>query len=271
MNFRSILISVLALCVFESALGAVEKPMNIETLRTQMKAALDHRCLVVTGTVISKVDGKPLSTTSFTGRFKRPSQWLITWQDTGLDTFKLWGEVWGDGITSHLRFAGKKDVQTSTNTQMTIATATGISQGIAPWLHALFHGQLQALIPDDGNVSTEGEKTIVTAQPRAGNSQKIITSHGLLTGAGTVMDTSKSTRDEEFVPDDATLITVIEGQGGIATPEKLAEVRVMLAEANAVMKTSTPVFSSTYEFTWQVDRELTAEELLPDASHSPPE
>ena len=271
MNIRSFLIALLAICTFDSALSAAEEIMNIEALRTQMKAALNHPCLVVTGTVISKVDGKPLSTTSFTGRFKRPSQWLITWQDSSIGPFRPFGEVWGDGITSHLRFAGGSDVQTSTNTQMTIASATGISHGIAYWFYDLFHGQLQTIIPDDGIVSSEAERIIVTAQPRAGYSQKMITSHGLITGAETVADMSKESREAERVPDDATLITVIEGQGGKATPEKLAEMRDMFAEMNAARKPSTSIFTSSYVFTWQVDRELTAEELLPDASHSPPE
>ena len=270
MNTLIALVAACGICTYCSALIAAEENMAIDVIRTRMKSALNHPCLVVTGTVVTLMDGNPLSTTSFTGRFKKPSRWMITWQDTGTRTFKPSGTVWGDGTTSHLLSTGSKEVETTTDIPMTIAAATGISHKIAPWLYGLFHGQLRDIVPDHGAVSQVDGSFIVSAEPRAGHTLRVTISHDLIAAAETISDTSKAERVDEPEFDDQQATKLIERQGEKATPEKITKIREMIAHAHAAMAKSTSVFSSSYVFQWQLDRELNDAELLPSSMSDQP-
>lgn len=262
MTPSSLIIAACGLLLCASVASAADAPGELAAVRAEVASALDRPCLIVTGTVVTLVDGRPLSTSTFTGRFKKPAGWLITWQDAGIGTFKPTGTVWGDGAQSHLRFTGGGAVQTTTDAEMTIAAATGISHSIAPWLHGLFHGRPGAVLADDGVVSQAEGKTIVTVEPHTGRSTRVTISHHLITGAETITDSAKLGPVPKL--DEAQIIKVIETRGEKATPEKIAELREMFAKAQASMAASTSVFTERYVFQWQLDGTVSDAQLMPE-------
>jgi hypothetical protein len=249
--------------VLAPVLIAAEDVMDITTLRHQVVSNLNHPCLIVTGTVATLVDGKPLSTTAFEGRFKKPALWSIRWWDIGEKSFKTSGVVWGDAVDSHLWFSGSKAVESGADVQMTIAAATGISHGIAPWFYGLFHGDLDELLPLNAVLSRRADLLLADVPERLGYTAQIRVLNGLVIGAETVTDTSQRPDIEEPVFDDAQAKKIIERQGEVATPDKIAHLRDVIAQANASMKNSRSIFKATYIFNWKLDQSLKDADLIP--------
>lgn len=266
----SLMIALCGLCLFASALRAADDNADLAAVRAQVAKALDQPSLVVSGTVVTLNNGKPMTTTTFTGRCRKPAHWLITWQDTGGGGYRSGGTAWGDGAQSHLQFSGSTVVQTTADADMTIAAATGISHRLAPWLYGLFRGQPQNILAEYGTVSQVDGNTLVTVAEQPGDRECITVSKGLITGAETINDLGKAGPVALPKLDDAQLSKIIEGQGDKPTPEKLAELRAMLDHARDSMAKSTAVFTATYVFNWQLDHSVGDAELLPEPAQPEP-
>lgn len=242
------------------------EPGDVDAVAKAVLARLAHHTIDVQGTVTMTSDGKPLTTTTFTARFKRP-RWMITWEDSGIGTFKPSGEVWGNGTQSHLRFTGQQGIETSTDSEMTIAASTGISHSLTYWLYDLYRGKTDTLIPSTGTVTTHDKTTQIAGTLRPGNDRVITITDGLITGIEEINDLSKA--QPEQIPEftDEQIIKVLKVTGKEPTPELIAETRQSFVDAQKSLAAAKNVFHSTYTLTWTFDRPHEDQELVPEQSN----
>ena len=258
--------SLIPLLLIAAIAGAAEVP-DLPAVVKAVQDGLDHPALAVSGTITTTANGAPLSTTEFTGRFKRPGRWMITWKDTlGAGGPTSSGEVWGDGVTANLR-SGSAVIQHGTDTEMIIAAATGISHSLAPWLHDLFLGQTGQILPPAATVAASDAGVVVTANPRDGFTIVTTVTKGLVSRIEQTIDSAKLPKMPPLALTDADLRKEIEATGGQATPERIAALRDALKDANAMMATMTLVSHATCSLTWTFDRQFDDQELVPEASN----
>ena len=248
--------------VIANALVAADAA-DLSPVRADLAAALAaHDSIEVRGKVVTLCDGKPLSETMFVGRFKRPHRWLITWHDAGPGPFKPSGEAWGGDAVGSLRFTGASGIKTA-SAEMTIAAAAGISHSLTAWLHAMYRGDFDHVIPDKGDVVRDGDRLTISASSMPGSDRVIATSAGVITSIVQVSDTAKLKRPM-VVMSDEEIRSAVEQSGETATPAKLAETRKVLQDAQERMAASTSVFHVTYTFAWAFDQRFTDHDLVPD-------